>query len=64
MQINCINTNILNPNGESEYINTNTVYCPKCGSTNIQAIPRKWSIFTGLLTNKVDRVCLKCKHKF
>lgn len=40
------------------------VKCPKCASTQIQIVPRKWSLFTGLLTNKVDRVCLKCKNKF
>jgi len=38
--------------------------CPICGSTQIQAVPRKWSLATGFLTNKVDRVCLNCKHKF
>ena len=43
---------------------TNQVKCPKCKSTQIQAVPRKWSLMTGILTNKVDRVCLNCKHKF
>ena len=42
----------------------NSIKCPKCGSTQIQAVPRKWSLTTGLLTNQVDRVCLNCKHKF
>lgn len=42
----------------------NKINCPKCGSTQIQAVPRKWSIMTGILTNKVDRVCLNCKNKF
>ena len=42
----------------------NQVKCPKCGSTQIQMIPRKWSLLTGFLTNKVDRVCVNCKHKF
>lgn len=40
------------------------VKCPKCGSTNIQIVPRKWSLLTGFLTNKTDRVCVNCKHKF
>lgn len=40
------------------------VKCPKCGSTQIQMVPRKWSLGMGLLTNKVDRVCMNCKHKF
>ena len=40
------------------------VCCPKCGSTQIQMVNRKWSATTGLLTNKVDRVCMNCKNKF
>ncbi len=44
--------------------NQNLAKCPRCGSTQIQAVPRKWSLMTGLLTNKVDRVCLNCKNKF
>lgn len=48
----------------SEVVNKNTVKCPKCGSTNIQIVPRKWSLLTGFMTNKTDRVCVNCKHKF
>ena len=44
--------------------NDTTVRCPKCGSTQIQMVSRKWSLLTGFLTNKVDRVCMNCKHKF
>lgn len=40
------------------------VACPKCGSTQIQIVPRKWSLMTGIFTNKVDRVCVNCKCKF
>lgn len=40
------------------------VRCPKCNSIQIQAVTRKWSLLTGFLTNKVDRVCLNCKTKF
>lgn len=40
------------------------VKCPRCGSTNIQMVPRKFSLLTGFMTNKVDRVCMNCKHKF
>lgn len=40
------------------------VKCPYCGSTQIQMVPRKWSIVTGFMTNKVDRVCMLCKKKF
>lgn len=42
----------------------NQVKCPKCGSTNIQMVQRKWSLLTGFMTNKVDRVCVSCKYKF
>lgn len=40
------------------------IKCPSCGSEQIQLVQRKWSIFTGFLTNKVDRVCVNCKHRF
>lgn len=59
-----IDIDIINPEGNSEYINTDIISCPKCGSTHIQVVPRKWSIISGIYTNKVDRVCLKCKYKF
>lgn len=39
-------------------------HCPRCGSHNIQIVPRKWSFLTGFLTNKVDRICVNCKHRF
>lgn len=42
----------------------NKVKCPRCGSTQIQMVQRKWSFWTGFLTNKVDRVCVKCKHRW
>ena len=38
--------------------------CPKCGCTEFQMVPRKWSPLTGFLTNKVDRVCVKCKMRY
>lgn len=40
------------------------VCCPICKSTQIQMVQRKWTPIMGLLTNKVDRVCMNCKHKF
>jgi hypothetical protein len=59
-----IDVQIMNPDGSIEFIDTDIVSCPKCGNTHIQVVPRKWSIFSGIFTNKVDRVCLKCKYKF
>lgn len=41
-----------------------TVSCPLCGCTNIQLIPRKYSLLTGFATNQVDRMCLRCKSRF
>lgn len=38
--------------------------CPYCFSTEIQMVPRKFSLLTGFATNKVDRVCVKCGRKF
>lgn len=38
------------------------VTCPKCGSTNIQILRKKFSLLTGFATNKVERVCVNCKH--
>lgn len=38
--------------------------CPVCGSRNIQIVPRKWSLLTGIFTNATDRVCVNCNHKW
>lgn len=59
-----IDVNIIDTNGKTLSVNTNIVLCPKCSSTNIQIVPRKWSILTGILTNKTDRVCVNCKYKW
>ncbi len=59
-----IDVTIMNPDGQNEFINTDIVYCPKCNSTNIQIVPRKWSLLTGIFTNKTDRVCVNCKYKW
>lgn len=59
-----IDVDVVNGNGESVNINTNIALCPKCNSTNIQIVPRKWSLFTGIFTNAIDRVCVNCKYKW
>lgn len=38
--------------------------CPYCGHTKFQMVPKRWSLLTGFLTNKVDRVCENCKKRF
>ncbi len=40
------------------------VRCPRCGSKEIQLVPRKCSLLTGFATNKFDRMCVYCKKKF
>ncbi|NBH85978.1 hypothetical protein D7X88_17935 [bacterium C-53] len=40
------------------------VQCPRCRSTEVQLVPRKYSILTGFATNKYDRMCVRCKKKF
>ncbi len=55
---------MLNLPIKSQTEEDNKVHCPKCNSTNIQIVPRKWSLLTGILTNKTDRVCVNCKYKW
>lgn len=59
-----IDASLLNPNKENMPADHTMVFCPYCECTNIQIVQRKWSILTGFLTNKSDRVCLKCNTKF
>jgi len=62
---NGLNVEIISRNSN---IQPQTIYseprCPKCNSTNFDMIKRNWSFTTGFMTNKVDRVCRNCKHKF
>ncbi|OQA71720.1 MAG: hypothetical protein BWY35_02007 [Firmicutes bacterium ADurb.Bin248] len=60
---NCKNTVYPNTKIEAKK-DTSMIRCPYCGSTQIQMVARKWSPLTGFFTNKVDRVCVKCKKKF
>lgn len=36
-----IDVQIMSPDGSVEFIDTDIVSCPKCGSTHIQVAPRK-----------------------
>lgn len=49
---------------ENKKSDDNTPKCPKCGSTSIQIVPRKWSLLGGFATKKTDRVCVNCKYKW
>lgn len=42
----------------------NVVRCPRCRSTQIQMVPRKFSLLTGFATNRIDRVCVSCQKRF
>ncbi len=58
------NNNKLNSNQINSTVQSNISRCPTCGSTQIQMVNRKWSLLTGFMTNKVDRVCVNCKHRW
>lgn len=48
-------------------VNDNTpekVRCPRCRSTEIQLVSRKYSLLTGFATNKFDRMCVRCQKRF
>ena len=38
--------------------------CPRCFSTEIQLVPRKFSLITGFATNRFDRMCVRCQKRF
>ena len=40
------------------------IRCPRCKSTQIQMMPRKFSLLTGFATNRIDRVCVRCQKRF
>ncbi len=51
----------------SPLVNDNSpekVRCPRCRSTEIQLVPRKYSLLTGFATNKFDRMCVRCQKRF
>ena len=52
------------PDAFEEPQETPKVKCPYCFSSEVQIIPRRFSLLTGFATNKFDRVCLRCKKKF
>ena len=40
------------------------VQCPYCFSTEVQMVPKKFSLLTGFATNGYNRVCVRCQRKF
>lgn len=40
------------------------VQCPYCFSTEVQLVPKKFSLVMGFATNSYNRVCVRCQRKF
>ena len=38
--------------------------CPYCRSKEIQLVPKKFTLLTGIATNRFDRMCVCCKRRF
>lgn len=57
--------NQVDQNNQIQQRNNNVVKCPKCGSTNITAGQRGYSLLTGFIGSgsTVNR-CAKCGHKW
>lgn len=52
---------ILQIKTKEEYLREkNQIRCPKCGCTEFTPLRRKFSLFTGFATNKIDMVCKNC----
>ena len=52
------NSSLVNDNSPDK------VRCPRCRSTQVKMLPRKFSLLTGFATNKIDRVCVRCQKRF
>lgn len=42
---------------------TNTRHCPKCNGTNFTPVRKKFGLFMGFATNKVELVCNNCGYR-
>ena len=53
------------PNSPLFQINsTSQKRCPYCYGTQIQLVPKRFSILTGFATSKVERMCVRCQKRF
>ncbi len=52
------------PDAFKEPQETPKVKCPYCFSSEVQIVPKKFSLLTGFATNQFQRVCVRCKRKF
>lgn len=48
---------------KAEEEKSNTRHCPKCGSTNFTPVRKKYGLFMGFATNKVELVCNNCGYR-
>ncbi len=52
------------PDAFAETKSAPKVQCPYCFSTEVQMVPKKFSLLTGFATNGYNRVCVRCQRKF
>ena len=52
------NSPLLKKNSEPE------IRCPYCRSKEIQLVPKRFTLLTGIATNRFDRMCVHCKKRF
>lgn len=52
------NSPLLKKNSEPE------IRCPYCRSKEIQLVPKRFTLLTGIATNRFDRMCIRCKKRF
>lgn len=52
------NSPLINENSAPE------TRCPYCRSKEIQLVPKRFTLLTGIATNRFDRVCVHCKRRF
>lgn len=52
------------PDAFAETESVPKVQCPYCFSTEVQLVPKKFSLLTGFMTNGYNRVCVRCQRKF
>lgn len=48
---------------QSEQRESNTRHCPKCNGTNFTPVRKKYGLFLGFATNKVELVCNNCGYR-
>lgn len=48
---------------QAEERKANTRHCPKCNGTNFTPVRKKYGLFMGFATNKVELVCNNCGHR-